>query len=320
MVRQILAFSRNQAQERQVLKLEPVVRDALKLLRSMVPVTIHIEPHFDPECPAVLANVEQIHQVILNLGSNAAHAMRKNGGRLEIFQAPVSVDEALAAANPQLRRASYVRLTVRDTGHGMDSTTLDRIFDPFFTTKAPGEGTGLGLAIVHSIMRNHDGAISVSSEPGCGTVFELYFPAVAGIEVRSDADTTVLRKGKGQHVLVVDGDPALADSAKRLIERLGYRATACHSAADALDRFRADPKQFDCVLSDAAVPGLSGLELAAECHHFKPAIPVVLMSGSPSAIGIDSLRSLGIRDFILKPFPLQVLAETLHHSLAATKD
>jgi CheY-like chemotaxis protein len=315
MVRQILAFSRHQEQECQLLNLGPVVKEALKLLRSMLPATIDIQSRLSADCPSVLANAAQIHQVLLNLGTNAAHAMRENGGRLEISLEALEVDEVLAARYADLRTGSYVRLAVGDNGHGMDAVTLERIFDPFFTTKPPGEGTGLGLAVVHGIMKNHQGAITVYSEPERGTRFNLYFPAVAGQELPSEPSVTTVPLGRGQHILFVDDDPALAEIGKRFLERLGYRATACRDAVTALELLRTAPASCAAIISDLAMPGLSGLELADECRRAKPGMPFILMSGNNSVMTPDSLKSCGVADFILKPFTFQALAEALHRVL-----
>jgi PAS domain S-box-containing protein len=319
LVRQILAYTRNQSPGRHVLNLEPIVRDAVKLLRSIVPAAISIEARLDPNCLPVQANVEQIHQVLLNLGTNAAHAMQDMGGALEIALEPVNVDEALAARHPGLRVGAYVRLKMRDHGCGMDAETLHRIFDPFFTTKSAGEGTGLGLSVVDSIVKSHDAIITVQSEIKKGTFFHLYFPVVPGGAARAEADLSVLPHGNGQQVLLVDGDPALTESAKRLCEKLGYQASVCASAVEALSWFRAAPAKFDCVISDLAMPDLNGLELAAECGQCRPGIPFILMSSTPSVLSADSLKALGVGDFILKPFAVRALAEALHRAMPVSE-
>ena len=185
LVRQILAFSRHQKQERQPHDLKPIVRDGLKLLRSMLPNGLKIKSHISMGCPKVLANPEQIHQVLLNLGTNAAHATRGRDPRLDISLEAVRVDDLIAASNPDLHRGLYARLTVGDNGHGMDAATVERIFDPFFTTKPAGEGTGLGLAVVQGVMKNHEGAVTVYSEVGKGTRFHLYFPAIDSSDAES---------------------------------------------------------------------------------------------------------------------------------------
>jgi PAS domain S-box-containing protein len=315
MVRQILGFSRNQEQECVSLNLEPVVREALKLLRSMLPATVDIQAQLSRNCPSVLANAAQIHQVLLNLGTNAVHAMRENGGRLQISLESLEVDATLAGRYAELHAGPYVRLAVADSGHGMDVATLERIFDPFFTTKPPGEGTGLGLAVVHGIMQNHKGAITVYSELERGTRFNLYFPAVAREELPSEPLATTVPRGSGQHILFVDDDEALAEIGRRFLERLGYRATACRDSAAALKQLRTAPESCAAIISDLAMPGLSGLELADECRRVKPGLPFILMSGHNSVMTAESLKSCGVADFILKPFTFQALAEALHRVL-----
>jgi len=317
LVRQILAFSRPQKQDRQVHQLEPVVKDAVRLLRSMLPPIVKIETRLAPDCAPVLANSEQINQILLNLGTNAAYAMRGKGGSIEVALGPVRVDEALTARNPDLRSGPYVCLTVSDEGHGMDSAMLERIFDPFFTTKPPGEGTGLGLAVVHGIMKNHEGAISVYSEPGRGTRFNLYFPASPDVNKRTNQLAQAAPRGQGQRLLFVDDETALTEIAKRLLETLGYRVTICHSAAEALALMQQTQERFECVISDLAMPGMNGLELARECQRLQPGVPFILTSGNNSVLTADSLRACGVCAFILKPFTLQAVAQALDRALSA---
>jgi PAS domain S-box-containing protein len=316
MVRQILAFSRNQKQDRHTLELEPVVQEAVRLLRAMLPTRIAIVSDLAPRCPPILGNAEQIHQVLLNLGTNATHAMRDKGGKLEISLTLLQVDEAFAARNADLKPGPYLHLAVSDNGHGMDAATLDRIFDPFFTTKPPGEGTGLGLSIVHSILLNHDGAIGVYSEPGRGTVFHLYFPVAPGRAPNVSSPATPPARGRGQHVLFVDDEPSLTEIGRRFLENLGYHATCCHSGAEAVQLLKG-AQHFDCVFSDLAMADMNGLELANECRKIHPGTPFILASGYHSGLTIESLHEYGVTDFILKPFTLAIIAETLERVLNA---
>jgi signal transduction histidine kinase/CheY-like chemotaxis protein len=315
MVRQILAFARDQGQDRHLLQLEPVVSDAVKLLRSIVPATITIEAQLDSGCPAVLANVEQIHQVILNLGTNAAHAMRQ-GGLLEISLAPVQGAQA-QDRNADLGAGSYARLTVKDNGHGMDAGTLERIFDPFFTTKPSGEGTGLGLSIVQSIVKHHEGAITVHSQPNQGTVFHLYFPAATSEAPQPVASLKPSPTGKTPHLLLVGGAAALTGNDGDSLAHLGYRTSLCASASDAVARFRQAPEQYDCVVSDLAMAGMSGLELAAECRKSRPGTPFILLSGQPSVLSADALRALGVCELLVKPCSPRMLADALQRAMGA---
>ncbi len=319
MVRQILAFARNQSQERQVLRLEPVVRDALKLLRSALPLSVHLEASLDSKAPRILANVEQIHQILLNLGTNAAHAMGERSGHLEVTLDAVSVSADAAVKTPGLRTGRYARLTMRDNGQGMDAATLERIFDPFFTTKPHGRGSGLGLAIVQNIVKNHDGTISVQSQPGQGTVFHVYFPAIAAEQTVEEPGVGEVPNGRGEHILLVDDDPSFAESAQRLMECIGYRVSVCASAEDGLKFLRTAEKRVDCLLSDLALPGMSGLELAAEWHRLQPGIPMVLMSANACVLSLESLQAFGVHDFLEKPFTLRLLAQSLERALRAAR-
>jgi signal transduction histidine kinase len=319
LVRQILTFSRPQKQDRFRHHLEPIVLDAIKLLRSILPPNISIASQLATDVPAVLANPEQIHQMLLNLGTNAAYAMRGITGQLELSLTSLHVDEILAARYPDLHVGPYARLTVSDTGHGMDAATIERIFDPFFTTKPPGEGTGLGLAVVHGIMKNHDGTVIVYSEPGRGTRFNLYFPAAAG-EKAPPLSPLPLPRGRGEHFLFVDDDDLLTGVGRQMLESLGYRATVCTGASEAIAILRSETEIFDGVISDLAMPGMNGLELAAKCQRLRPGIPFILTSGNTSVVSPESLKACGVREFLLKPFTLPALGETLRRVLPVPRE
>ena len=224
LVNQILTFSRQNKQEREPVKLNHVVLEALKLLRASVPATIRIQTELT-QTPTVLANATAIHQVIMNLGTNAWHAMRDQPGTLKVEIGVIEADVDFAGAHPGLHPGRYVRLSVSDTGHGMDAATVERIFDPFFTTKPVGEGTGLGLAVVLGIMQSHDGAITVYSEPGHGTTFHLYFPVFETEAAPVESGAQAIPRGRGEHILFVDDEAALVNVGKKMLERLGYQVT-----------------------------------------------------------------------------------------------
>ncbi len=314
LVQQILTFSRLREQERRLIPLEPVILEALKLLRATLPATVEIRTAMTDEDHLVLADATQIHQTVINLCTNGAHAMRVHGGILDLSYQPVRIGEA----EPQystLLPGLYMRLSVRDTGHGMDRPTVERVFDPFFTTKGPGEGTGLGLAVVHGIMQSHDGAVTVGSEPGVGTIFSLYFPAVEGRVDPASPNESPIPQGVGQHVLVVDDEPALVRIATRIFERLGYRVTAMAQPTDALAAFQARPDEFDFVFCDLTMPRMTGLELARELTALRPELPVILTSGYSGAIEPGEMRKLGIREVVAKPFLVRTLAEAAERAL-----
>jgi PAS domain S-box-containing protein len=316
LVQQILTFSRVQKPSRTVTRLEYAVRDALKLLRSSLPSSVVISASFDAEAPMVLADASQIHQVVMNLGTNAAYAMRERGGDLTIDVARVDVDDALASRRPELRPARYARLLVQDSGEGMDDATLKRIFEPFFTTKKQGEGTGLGLAVVHGIVRDHEGAIAFESRPGKGTSVEIYLPEHIGDPSLEHASPLTLTRGQGERLLVVDDEEALCVSLAQLLTRLGYQVVAKSSPEEALELFRASPDDFALVLTDLTMPGMTGLELAQHLLEIEPNAKVALMSGFSGTWTPASVRTLGLVDMLVKPLSAASLADGVARGIA----
>ena len=315
LVQQTLTFSRRREHERQVITLQPVVIEALQMLRPSLPTSIEIRTLVTDEQACVLADATQVHQGVMNLCTNAAHAMRDTGGVLSVTYDVVQVDEADARRHPGLTVGRYARLTVSDTGHGMDAATVDRIFDPFFTTKAPGEGTGLGLAVTHGIMQAHEGQVIVSSEPGVGTSFSLYFPICGEAAPEPPDEHRDIPRGRGEHILVVDDEPILVSLALRMLTQLGYQATGHTRPADALEEFRRDTGRFALVLSDLTMPQMSGMELAAHLRRERPGIPVVLTSGYGGALGPEELSRVGVRELLGKPFTLRTMAEVTQRNL-----
>jgi PAS domain S-box-containing protein len=316
LVQQILTFSHNREQERAVMNLKPTLKEAAKMLRSTLPPSVEIRTQFNADCPCVLADAGQIQQVILNLATNSAHAMKEKGGVLDIALNAIQVDEELASRNPDLRPGPYLSVTVSDSGHGMDAATQERIFEPFFTTKPQGEGSGLGLSVVHGIVKSHEGAISLYSEVGRGTSFTIYLPAAKGSDAsQTERFTHSFPRGSGEHILFVDDEPSLIDIGKRMLERLGYRVTTANSGTAALELIRNQASTFDCVITDVTMPDMSGIALARESHVLIPAMPTILMSGYCGVFTADSLAAQGIQELILKPFTPQALAEALRRVL-----
>jgi len=316
LVRQILTFSRQQEQERQPVQLRPVVAEPLKLLRATIPTTIDFKVSLGTNLPLVLADSTQIHQVVMNLCTNAAHAMRGRPGCLTVRLDLVSVDEGLAAGLPGLVPGPHVRMLVGDTGCGMERTTLAHIFEPFFTTKGPSEGTGLGLSVVYGIVKGHHGAINVESQPGTGTVFQIFFPAVAGEAVAgSETDSESAPRGNGERILVVDDEKPLALLGTSVLKELGYFAVYSTGAADAFARVQANPDGFDLVITDLTMPGQTGLGLARQIRALRPGLPVILSTGFNSAVSADELRDHGIREVLLKPYRLPALGAAVHRVL-----
>ncbi len=323
LVRQILTFSRRQDAQRQVVRLQDIVAEALRLLRATLPAQVEIKAHYDDNVPDIAADATQIHQVVINLGTNAAHAMPEQGGILTLRLEAAAIDtNGVDPDSPQppsdLRPGLYARLTVSDTGTGMDEVTKERIFEPFFTTKVPGQGTGLGLSVVHGVLRSHDGAITVVSELGRGTTFCLYFPQTteqASSKPVAPVVAPVRAVGSGQRILYVDDEEALVYLTTRVLERLGYRVTGRSDAKQALAEFRADPMQFDAVVSDLSMPGMTGPELARAILATRPDMPIVLTSGYIRDEDMKIVRELKIRDLVLKPNTVEDLGDTLHRAL-----
>ena len=310
LVRRILAFSRQQDVSRRSQPLRPIVEEALALLRATLPVTVRIHADLAAELPAVLTDATQIHQVIMNLGVNAADAMTERTGRLDV-RLEASTIEAGVDGIADLREGPCVRLSIRDDGRGMDRAVLARIFQPFFTTKPLGAGTGLGLSLVQDIMRSHGGAIAVDSEPGRGTEFHLHFPAADGVAEEPAAKPAVMR-GRGERVLYVDDDNALVFLITRMLSRLGYRVTGFTDAAEALKSFRSRPNDFDVVVTDVTMPGMAGPELARELLSVRPGLPIIMTSGYIRPEDSELARRLGVQELILKPNTIDDLGAALH--------
>jgi PAS domain S-box-containing protein len=318
LVRQILTFGGRQEQSRTLMTMQPAVQEALQLLRSTIPAGIEINARLPASLPTVMADNAQIHQVLLNLGINASHAMENQRGRIDIALEAVDVDEPLAATCPELHVGRYVRLTVADTGAGMGRDVLDRIFEPFFTTKPPGRGTGLGLAVVRGIVKNHDGAITVSSELGKGTRFSVYFPVVDGEVTGRHQQVVEAFHGNGERILFLDDEEPIVLLASRMLNRLGYKVEAHTRAADALAEFRARPTEFDLVLTDLSMPGASGMDFARNVLAVRPDVPVIMTTGYIDPDDLDLARRIGVREVILKPTTIEEMGRSFHRQLSAT--
>jgi signal transduction histidine kinase/ActR/RegA family two-component response regulator len=316
LVEQILTFSRQPDGEEHVpVDLTFVVEEARRFLRATMPAMIQLEVDIAPDCPRVLADPTQLHQVLLNLGTNAAHAMRAAGGVLKLGVAPVTLNPAQAAARGNLPPATYLRLSVSDSGHGMDEETQKRIFDPFFTTKEVGEGTGLGLSVVHGIMRAHGGAIQVTSAVGAGSTFDLYFPVAAGEAEEPAKPAAPLPLGKGEMICVVDDEEMVAHVTRLSLESFGYRAVVFNSPERCYETLRADASGCAALLTDQTMPGMTGLELSARVREVIPNLPIVIMSGYFSKISPRTLEDIGNINLLIKPFTMPELARMIHHAL-----
>ncbi len=318
LVGQILTFSRKKEGELAPQKLQLVVEEALKLLRSTLPSMVEIRPRIDPLCPPVLADATQIHQVVMNLCTNAWHALPEHGGWIEIGLHLVRVSPAVAGRRLGLKPdAPYVVLTVQDNGAGMPPDVLSRVFEPFFTTKKLGHGTGLGLAVVHGIVQGHHGAIFADSTPGEGTRFEVYLPVLrAADSAAPTGGEEPLVPGQGQRILLVDDDADALASMRGQLEHLGYRVTALSDPEAALQRYQASPVDFDLLLTDHGMPGMSGEQLAAKVLAANPQFPVLLASGFLEPARKQEMARLGVREFVVKPPALAELSRLLAKHLA----
>jgi signal transduction histidine kinase/ActR/RegA family two-component response regulator len=315
LVQQILMFSRQRDQEKRVLQLGPLVTEAAKLIEVNLSPAVRLEVAAARDLPAVLADPTQMHQIVVNLCTNALHAMRNGGGTLNVSLAAVSLSVQASQSKPGLPPGRYVCLKVSDTGHGMNAATLQRIYEPFFTTKSVGDGTGLGLAVVHGIVQSHNGGISVSSEPGRGTTFSLYFPAnadSAGAETKQVPD---LATGQNQHILFVDDETPIAEVARVMLPRLGYRVTVFIRPREALEYFRLNLAAIDLLMTDLSMPELSGVDLIREAIRLKPELPAVLLTGYGRTFDSRASSSLNIREVITKPFTMENLASAIHGAL-----
>lgn len=320
LVQQILAFSRQSAGERKPLQIHLIVKEAIKLLRSSLPSSIDIRQQIDPESGIILADPTQIHQILMNLCTNAYHAMRPQGGgvlTIALSRLQLGGPEGKTAV-PGLPPGPYVELMVKDTGCGMERMIIDKIFDPYFTTKPQNEGTGLGLAVVHGIVVSCGGHISVDSEPGKGTAFHILLPATEKQTVPAEIILqTVLPRGRGERIVVVDDEEIIITLQKKLLEELGYRVKAFVVAEEAQRLIAAEPDGTDLLVTDMTMPRLSGLDLARQVHAVRPDLPVILCTGFSELITEETANQAGIFRLLMKPVPTREFARTIREALDA---
>ncbi len=316
LVRQILTFSRKTEGARTPQRLDLVVAEALRLLRSTLPAMVELESRLAADAPNVRADATQIHQVILNLCTNAAQALPPRGGKITVELTAVTVTPEQAATLADFRAGPAVRLAVTDNGTGMDAATLDHIFEPFFTTKETGAGTGLGLAVVHGIVKSHEAAITVQTTVGAGSTFAIFFPAVAPAPPTPPPCPSEIPRGHGERVLVVDDDAVSGFVIEKLVESLGYTVTRCTRPEEALARFTAAPSSYDLVVSDLAMPGMNGEELIGHLDAIRPGLPIIVASGFLENAR-QRLIDRGIARAVLnKPVSREELARALAAALA----
>jgi CheY-like chemotaxis protein len=291
------------------------VAEAAKLLRAAIPSSIIMETDIPPKLPAVQGNSTQLHQIVMNLGTNAWYAMRDQPGRLSLRLDAGGEDESPPGPATGIRPGPFVRLTVTDTGCGMDAAVQERVYEPFFTTKGPGEGTGLGLSVVHGIVRAHQGAIRLTSEVGRGTTFEIILPALEGPPPRDADPLEEIPRGQGERILLVDDEEALVRVGEQTLHRLGYRPMGVSQVLEALALLERDPHAFDLVVTDLTMPGLTGLQFAACIRTLRKDLPVVVTTGHINAISPEAKREAGVREVLPKPCTVLSLAVALRRHL-----
>jgi len=331
LVNQILAFSRPAEEGRKPIQVTSIMKEALKLLRATLPATIETRQNIeiDPDQDTILADPTQIHEVLMNLCTNAAHAMWENGGILEISLQNVEIgirnsefedDEGkppihIPYSSVDLDPGQYLRLTVSDTGHGMTEKVMKRIFDPYFTTKDKGGGTGMGLSVVHGIIKSHSGTITVYSEQAKGSTFHVYLPLIQEEVQKPDIDDNAPVLTGHERILFVDDEHALVEIAKDILERLGYEVVTRTSSVEALELFRVRAHSFDLVITDMTMPNMTGDKLSRELMKIRSDIPIILCTGYSERISEEKAKGMGIREFVMKPLVMKDLAKTVRKAL-----
>ncbi|MEN8189433.1 MAG: PAS domain S-box protein [Thermodesulfobacteriota bacterium] len=316
LVKQILTFSRKADQQKKPLRVDLIVKEALQLLRSSLPTTIDVQSNIDQESGLVLADPTSIHQIVVNLCTNASQAIGHEHGKVEVTLKRVNLESEQVAAKPKIQAGPFIVLSVKDSGEGIEKTAITRIFEPYFTTKRQGEGTGLGLAVIHGIVEDCRGFIDVESVPGKGTTFEVYLPALQDdIPLDTDMVSNAPLPAGDERILLVDDEPTISDIGKSILDGLGYSVTAETTSTEALKKFQTTPDGFDLLITDQTMPVLSGVELAQAIFELKPDFPVILCTGYTSAISRSAARSMGINSYLVKPVNTRILAETVRRVL-----
>jgi PAS domain S-box-containing protein len=314
LVKQILAFSRQAVTERIVLQPASLVTEAAKMLRSTLPTTIDIVHRIDPKAGPVFADPTQIHQILMNLGTNAFHAMETTGGRLEIVLEKTAFSGADPVKKHGIEAGKYVRLSICDTGTGIDPEIKDKIFDPYFTTKEAGKGTGMGLAVAHGIIKSYGGAISIDSQPEKGTAVHVFLPIIDADTVLAGNEAEPVPGGR-ERILFIDDEEMLTSLNKLMLEELGYKVVASNDSREALQIFQNQPDRFDLVITDQTMPGMTGAELAAQLLQIRPDLPIILCTGYSSIISKEEAKSMGIRTYAAKPLGRREMAGLIRETL-----
>jgi PAS domain S-box-containing protein len=320
LVKQVLSFSRRSDETLKPMLFCPVVNDSLDLLRSTLPSTVEIRREICADFAPIAGNATLIHQILLNLGNNAVHAMEDAHGVFAVSVAPYVVDADPARRHDGLPPGNYVRLTARDDGRGMDTATRERVFEPYFTTKPRGDGTGLGMAVVHGIVSQMGGAITVDSEPGAGTTFEIYLPTLPYAPDVIEDPAQSEHPGGDERILFIDDEPQIVTMTRLQLSQFGYDVTAVADSAEALKKIAEAPDAYDLLITDQTMPGLTGSELAEQARRIRPDLPVILCTGYSNTIDGERAAALGIGALLAKPIARAELARTVRKVLDRTSD
>jgi two-component system cell cycle sensor histidine kinase/response regulator CckA len=315
LVKQIFTFSRMEEQKKKPMLIQPIIKEALAMLRATLPSTIEIRKEIHDDCKCVSADPTRIHQVIMNLCTNAYHAMREKGGVLEVVLRGVTLDIDDTADYLSLSPGQYVMLKVSDTGKGIEESVIERIFEPYFTTKAKGEGTGMGLAMVHGIVKSLGGDIEVSSKPGKGATFYIYLPEVTADSMDAEKMFLDFPVRGNERILLVDDEEQIVEMLQEMLEHLGYRLTVTTSSEEALKLFHFDPDAFDLVITDQTMPKITGVELSKRLRDIRFDIPVVLCTGYNEMVAEGKLNASGINEYLIKPVQWSEMAWTVRKLL-----
>ena len=314
LVAQILTFSRQTNIDLSPITIQPIIKESLKMLRSSIPTTIEIKEDIDPLCKSVLADPTQIHQIIMNLSTNAYHSMDAKGGVLSVQLRSSSIESIAQQDSREIEAGEYVELIVSDTGSGIGPDVIGKIFSPYFTTKGVGKGTGMGLSIIHGIVKACGGAVTVESLLGKGTTFHVFLPVTSPESIKEANPLEFIVKGDGR-ILFVDDEELLVEMGKDMLERMGYEVTARTSSLEALEVFQNSPDSFDVVLTDQTMPGMTGADLARRILQIRPEIPIILCTGYSNLIDEDIAKSIGIREFALKPLVKSSISKLINKVL-----
>ena len=316
LVQQILTFSRQNSQERKPMRVQTLIKEALKLLRATIPSSIEIHNSVEEDCGLIKGDPTQIHQVIMNLSTNAYHALQETGGKLEVSLKEINLNYEESLQRVGIKVGRHLELTVKDNGHGMAPQVLERIFDPYYTTKKQGKGTGLGLSVTHGIIKSHGGDISVSSQPGVGSTFSVYLPVIDDIDLEIEPAETASATNGNERILLIDDEAQIIDIERRILERLGYKVTPNTDSEKALEEFSARPDCFDLVITDMTMPKMTGDRLARRLMDIKPQIPVIMCTGFNETITEEKALAMGIDKFVMKP----VIKDELAHAIRTVLD